>query len=39
MQARVQAPNVRFFEYLGWAPTAPAADHLGVPHRWMAIPL
>jgi putative N-acetyltransferase (TIGR04045 family) len=39
MQARVQAPNVRFFEYLGWTPTAPPADHLGVPHRWMAIPL
>lgn len=39
MQARVQAANVRFFEYLGWAPTAPQADHLGVPHRWMAIPL
>ena len=39
MQARVQAVNVRFFEYLGWEPTAPEADHLGVPHRWMAIPL
>jgi putative N-acetyltransferase (TIGR04045 family) len=39
MRARVQLPNVRFFEYLGWAPTAPPADHLGVPHRWMAIPL
>jgi predicted N-acetyltransferase YhbS len=39
MQARVQLPNVRFFEYLGWAPTAPPADHLGVPHRWMSIPL
>ncbi|GAA3168068.1 hypothetical protein GCM10010531_21070 [Blastococcus jejuensis] len=39
MQARVQAPNVRFFEFLGWEPTAPQADHLGVPHRWMAIPL
>jgi putative N-acetyltransferase (TIGR04045 family) len=39
MQARVQLPNVRFFEHLGWVPTAPPADHLGVPHRWMAIPL
>jgi putative N-acetyltransferase (TIGR04045 family) len=39
MQARVQLPNVRFFQYLGWAPTAPPADHLGVPHQWMAIPL
>jgi putative N-acetyltransferase (TIGR04045 family) len=39
MQARVQQPNVRFFERLGWTPTAPPADHLGVPHQWMAIPL
>jgi putative N-acetyltransferase (TIGR04045 family) len=39
MRARVQLPNVRFFEHLGWAPTAPPADHLGVPHQWMAIPL
>jgi putative N-acetyltransferase (TIGR04045 family) len=39
MQARVQLPNVPFFRYLGWAPTAPPADHLGVPHQWMAIPL
>ena len=39
MQARVQLPNVRFFEYLGWTSTAPPADHLGVPHQWMAIPL
>ena len=39
MVARVQLPNVRFFERLGWTPTAPPADHLGVPHQWMAIPL
>jgi putative N-acetyltransferase (TIGR04045 family) len=39
MQARVQLPNARFFVHLGWAPTAPPADHLGVPHQWMAIPL
>jgi putative N-acetyltransferase (TIGR04045 family) len=39
MRARVQLPNVRFFVHLGWAPTAPPADHLGVPHQWMAIPL
>jgi putative N-acetyltransferase (TIGR04045 family) len=39
MRARVQVPNVRFFEYLGWTPTALPADHLGVPHRWMTIPL
>ncbi|WP_448627740.1 MSMEG_0567/Sll0786 family nitrogen starvation N-acetyltransferase [Geodermatophilus sp. URMC 64] len=39
MQARVQQANVRFFEHLGWVPTAPPADHLGVPHQWMSIPL
>jgi hypothetical protein len=39
MQARVQLPNVRFFVRLGWAPTAPPADHLGRPHQWMTIPL
>ncbi|HEV7210522.1 MAG TPA: MSMEG_0567/Sll0786 family nitrogen starvation N-acetyltransferase [Blastococcus sp.] len=39
MRARVQLPNVPFFEYLGWTPTAPPADHLGIPHQWMAIPL
>jgi putative N-acetyltransferase (TIGR04045 family) len=39
MQARVQLPNVRFFVHLGWTPTAAPADHLGVPHQWMSIPL
>ena len=39
MQARVQLPNVRFFVHLGWTPAAPPADHLGVPHQWMSIPL
>jgi len=39
MQARVQLPNVRFFVHLGWTPEAPPADHLGVPHQWMTIPL
>jgi putative N-acetyltransferase (TIGR04045 family) len=39
MQARVQLPNVSFFVHLGWTPTAAPADHLGVPHQWMAIPL
>ena len=39
MQARVQLPNVPFFVRLGWTPTAPPADHLGMPHQWMAIPL
>jgi putative N-acetyltransferase (TIGR04045 family) len=39
MQARVQLPNVRFFVHLGWTPTAPPADHLGMPHQWMSIPL
>jgi putative N-acetyltransferase (TIGR04045 family) len=37
MQARVQLPNVRFFVHLGWTPTLPPADHLGVPHQWMSI--
>jgi putative N-acetyltransferase (TIGR04045 family) len=39
MQACVQLPNVPFFVHLGWTPTAPPADHLGMPHQWMAIPL
>ena len=39
MQARVQLPNVAFFVHLGWTPTAPPADHLGMPHQWMSIPL
>ncbi len=39
MQARVQLPNVPFFVHLGWTPTAPPDDHLGVPHQWMSIPL
>jgi putative N-acetyltransferase (TIGR04045 family) len=39
MQARVQLANVPFFVHLGWTPTAPPADHLGMPHQWMAIPL
>lgn len=39
MQARVQVPNVPFFGYLGWTPTAPPADFHGMPHRWMSIPL
>jgi hypothetical protein len=39
MQAQVQLPNARFFVHLGWTPAAPPADHLGVPHQWMTIPL
>lgn len=39
MRARVQLLNAPFFVYLGWTPTAPPADHLGVPHQWMTIPL
>jgi hypothetical protein len=39
MRARIQLPNVHFFEYLGWTATAPPGEHLGVPHRWMAISL
>jgi putative N-acetyltransferase (TIGR04045 family) len=39
MQARVQLPNVPFFVYLGWTPTAPPSDYHGAPHQWMSIPL
>jgi putative N-acetyltransferase (TIGR04045 family) len=39
MDALVQAPNVRFFEYLGWSPVGEPADHLGVLHQRMSIPL
>lgn len=39
MRAQVQLPNVPFFVHLGWTPAAPPADHLGMPHQWMTIPL
>jgi putative N-acetyltransferase (TIGR04045 family) len=39
MHALVQAPNVRFFVHLGWSPVGEPADHLGVLHQRMTIPL
>ncbi|MGH2969980.1 MAG: MSMEG_0567/Sll0786 family nitrogen starvation N-acetyltransferase [Solirubrobacteraceae bacterium] len=39
MVARVQLPNVRFFERLGWRADGPPAPYLGVMHQPMAIPL
>lgn len=39
MVARVQLPNVRFFERLGWRADGPAEPYVGVMHQPMAIPL
>ena len=39
MVARIQLPNVRFFEHLGWHPDGPAGVFHGVMHQPMAIPL
>jgi putative N-acetyltransferase (TIGR04045 family) len=39
MDAQVQAPNVRFFMHLGWSPVGEPADHVGVLHQRMTIPL
>ena len=39
MVARVQLPNVRFFERLGWHAGGPPAPYVGVTHQPMAIPL
>jgi putative N-acetyltransferase (TIGR04045 family) len=39
MVARIQLPNVRFFEHLGWHADGPAAPYHGVIHQPMAIPL
>ena len=39
MVARVQLPNVRFFERLGWHADGPPALYVGVMHQSMAIPL
>jgi putative N-acetyltransferase (TIGR04045 family) len=39
MVARIQLPNVRFFEHLGWHADGPAAPYHGVTHQPMAIPL
>jgi putative N-acetyltransferase (TIGR04045 family) len=39
MVARVQLPNVRFFEHLGWHADGPAEPYQGLMHRPMAIGL
>ena len=39
MVARIQLPNVRFFEHLGWQADGPAGLYHGVMHQPMAIPL
>jgi putative N-acetyltransferase (TIGR04045 family) len=39
MVARIQLPNVAFFERLGWRRDGEAAPMLGVPHQPMAIEL
>jgi putative N-acetyltransferase (TIGR04045 family) len=39
MVARIQVPNVRFFEQLGWHADGPAGPYHGVTHQPMAIPL
>ena len=39
MVARVQLPNVRFFERLGWRLDGPPEPYVGVMHQAMAIPL
>ena len=39
MVARVQLPNVRFFERLGWQADGPPEPYVGVIHQPMAIPL
>ena len=39
MVARIQLPNVRFFEHLGWHVDGTAGPYHGVMHQPMAIPL
>jgi putative N-acetyltransferase (TIGR04045 family) len=39
MVARIQLPNVRYFEHLGWHADRPPGPYHGVMHRPMAIPL
>ena len=39
MIARIQLPNVRFFEQLGWHADGPAGPYHGVTHQPMTIPL
>jgi putative N-acetyltransferase (TIGR04045 family) len=39
MVARIQLPNVRFFEHLGWHADGPPGPYHGVMHQPMAVPL
>jgi putative N-acetyltransferase (TIGR04045 family) len=39
MVARIQLPNVRYFEHLGWHADGPPGPYHGVMHQPMAIPL
>ena len=39
MVARIQLPNVRYFEQLGWHADGPPGPYHGVMHQPMAIPL
>ena len=39
MVARIQLPNVRFFEHLGWRADGAPGPYHGVMHQPMAIPL
>ena len=39
MVARIQLPNVRFFEHLGWSCDGPPGPYHGVMHQPMAIAL
>jgi putative N-acetyltransferase (TIGR04045 family) len=39
MIARIQAPNVAFFQHLGWSLLGDATDYRGASHQDMTIPL
>ena len=39
MVARIQLPNVRFFEHLGWRRVGAPVDYVGHPHQQMLIDL
>jgi len=39
MIARIQAPNVAFFQHLGWSLLGDATDYRGATHQDMTIPL
>jgi putative N-acetyltransferase (TIGR04045 family) len=39
MEAYVQPPNVRFFEWLGWRRAGGLVPYAGIPHQRMLIPL